>query len=332
MTQGKVSVIIPTYNNPEELMRSALSVINQSYFDIELIIIDDGSEIDYSSVISELSDKSTFPIVYKWKPNEGPGIARQFGLHIASGQYFQYLDSDDELLPDKIKHQVNVLNTNPDTVMVYGLSFVNKNLNITHKSKLEKKNTDDLLISVLQKRKWHTSSCLWNYPKGYYWEDLKNGEDVLHDFNIALKVGRKVLFTPEFVSNINFSESDKHLSNASKRPEKRERLQRDIIQLNTRILSRLSEYNMLKEREVREPLAERFFHSALVIAKFGYKEESILLLNQLYNTSFSLLKKIEIIIAKIIIIYFRANNKSLKVFFKLHRRLVSPSIHQYRNI
>ena len=177
-----VSVIIPTYNDPDKLLLAIRSVSNQTYKYFEVIIINDGSSVSYESIHDFINDNKDINISLFDKVNEGPGLARQYGLEKAKGKYIQYLDSDDELLPDKLMLQVELLSQNPDVVMTYGLSMVNNNPSYIHKSKINRKEVDDLLISTLEVRKWHTSSCLWNYPKGNYWLAFFNGEDVLHDF------------------------------------------------------------------------------------------------------------------------------------------------------
>ena len=88
-----VSIITPTYNNPRDLKRAIISVINQSYENYELIIIDDGSTVPYDDIIKYIETINSGKIFYYKKENEGPGKARQFGLNLANGKYFQYLDS-----------------------------------------------------------------------------------------------------------------------------------------------------------------------------------------------------------------------------------------------
>jgi glycosyltransferase involved in cell wall biosynthesis len=88
----KVSVIIPTYNAANWLKQSIDSVLRQIFTDYELIIIDDGSTDDTSSIVKSFDDKR---IRYFHKANGGVASARNMGLDKATGEYIAFLDSDD---------------------------------------------------------------------------------------------------------------------------------------------------------------------------------------------------------------------------------------------
>src|SRR5207244_4187795 len=102
-----VTTIIPVYNRPDMLREAARSVLEQTYRPIEVIIADDGStDGDTVRVAREL--EATYPGVLRYydQPNAGPGAARNLGLKHARGEFIQYLDSDDLLLPNKFARQV----------------------------------------------------------------------------------------------------------------------------------------------------------------------------------------------------------------------------------
>tara|TARA_Y100000591_G_scaffold332679_1_gene371017 strand:+ start:4280 stop:5230 length:951 start_codon:yes stop_codon:yes gene_type:complete len=116
MSHSLVSVIIPTYNSIEWIKESIDSVLNQTYKNYELIIIDDGSNDGTKDLI-----ESTYKgeLKYYWKANEGLSSARNYGNKLAKGSLIQYLDSDDLLPKDKLKNHVSFLNNNPDIDVVY---------------------------------------------------------------------------------------------------------------------------------------------------------------------------------------------------------------------
>lgn len=104
MSKAKISVIIPTYNREETIKRSIASVLNQSYNDFELIIIDDCSTDNTKEIIQSFSDKR---IIYKkLDRNMGGNYARNTGIKMAKGDYIAFQDSDDEWLPNKLKAQL----------------------------------------------------------------------------------------------------------------------------------------------------------------------------------------------------------------------------------
>ncbi|MDM7987652.1 MAG: glycosyltransferase [Smithella sp.] len=102
----KVSVIIPLYNAEKYIEDALLSVLNQTYKNIETIIVDDGST-DHSLTIARKYESETVKIYTQ--PNAGACRARNFAFEKSTGDYIQYLDADDILAPNKIETQVNIL-------------------------------------------------------------------------------------------------------------------------------------------------------------------------------------------------------------------------------
>jgi glycosyltransferase involved in cell wall biosynthesis len=104
-----VSVIIPAYNVEHYIARCLDSVLNQSHKDIEIICVDDCSVDKTYSIM--LSFKQNFPAItiLRNTENKGASYSRNFGLSYANGEFIQFLDSDDVLLPEKISHQSRLL-------------------------------------------------------------------------------------------------------------------------------------------------------------------------------------------------------------------------------
>jgi hypothetical protein len=118
-----VSIVIPVYNRAKLLLDSVDSVIEQSYRPIEIILVDDGSTDETPQVLAELARRWPALVMVIRQPNAGPGPARQRGLEMAKGEFVQFLDSDDLLLPDKFRYQVAALTANPDADICYGRSY-----------------------------------------------------------------------------------------------------------------------------------------------------------------------------------------------------------------
>lgn len=89
-----ISIVIPVYNSELFLHQCIESVLNQSFSDFELILIDDGS-VDSSGKICDEYAKKDYRVVVIHKKNEGPTVARKLGVEIATGLYVMFLDSDD---------------------------------------------------------------------------------------------------------------------------------------------------------------------------------------------------------------------------------------------
>lgn len=126
MNTPRVSVIIPTYNRAGMVKESIDSVLSQTYPNIELIVVDDGSTDDTREILATYGDQ----IVTVFQNNGGAGKARNAGLKIATGDLIAFLDSDDYYLPDKIRLEAEYLDAHPDAdVVLCGFRFVDEELN-----------------------------------------------------------------------------------------------------------------------------------------------------------------------------------------------------------
>lgn len=116
-----VSVIVPVYNRADMLVESLESVYQQTYRPIELIIINDGSIDDTGEVVLQWKKKRAddrFLIQYHYQENKGAPAARNLGIINASGEYLQFLDSDDRLLSQKIENQIKAMKTHRADIAV----------------------------------------------------------------------------------------------------------------------------------------------------------------------------------------------------------------------
>ena len=101
----KVSVIIPTYNRAHLIGRAIKSVINQTYQDFEIIVVDDGSTDNTEEIVKSFNDPRIRYI--RHEKNKGEAAARNTGIEAAKGKYIAFQDSDDEWLPEKLyKHMM----------------------------------------------------------------------------------------------------------------------------------------------------------------------------------------------------------------------------------
>jgi len=124
MQRPLVSAIIPSFNRAELTLRAIHSVLNQSYQNIELLVINDGSHEDYLAVQQLLEEKNG---IYLKTENQGVSVARNLGVELSKGEYIAFLDSDDEWLADKIYKQVEVISENPKYPIVQALERWNRN-------------------------------------------------------------------------------------------------------------------------------------------------------------------------------------------------------------
>ena len=113
-----VSVIIPTHNRADMLYRAVDSVLNQSFANLEVIVVDDGSTDDTQRRIETYADPRIR--YFKHDESKGASAARNTGIRQARGKYIAFLDDDDEWLPTKLEKQIPVLQQAPKQVgLVY---------------------------------------------------------------------------------------------------------------------------------------------------------------------------------------------------------------------
>jgi glycosyltransferase involved in cell wall biosynthesis len=106
-----VTVIIPTFNRKEYLLEAVKSVLDQTYKNLEIIIVDDGSTDGSKEAIKNLNNDK---ISYIWQKNSGlPSVARNTGIKQSKGDYIAFLDSDDLWVQEKLEFQIQLLLDNP---------------------------------------------------------------------------------------------------------------------------------------------------------------------------------------------------------------------------
>lgn len=111
-----ISVIVPVYNTEKYVGKCIESILNQSYQNFELIIVDDGSKDKSLSVCIEYSEDPRIKIISQ--KNQGVSMARNTGLDNANGDYVVFVDSDDEILPDMLSQMIKVSKKyNADLIM-----------------------------------------------------------------------------------------------------------------------------------------------------------------------------------------------------------------------
>jgi len=122
----KVNVIIITYNRAKLLSSAITSVLNQTFQDFEIIVVDDASTDNTKEVVSSFNDKRIKYI--RHEINKGEAGARNTGVMNSNCKYIAFLDDDDEWMPEKLKMQVDLLeNSSPKVGGVYtGYLRVNK--------------------------------------------------------------------------------------------------------------------------------------------------------------------------------------------------------------
>lgn len=117
-SSAMISVIIPTYNRAEFLERAIASAFAQQGVDIEVIVIDDGSTDATDKVLKNLQKTYGESLRIHVQSNLGASVARNVGIDLARGAFVQFLDSDDTLEPEKLRHQLDAFIVDPAATLI----------------------------------------------------------------------------------------------------------------------------------------------------------------------------------------------------------------------
>lgn len=216
MDQPLVSVIIPTHNRKAYLKPALESVANQTYPNIEMIVVDDGSHTNYAESISTSFNNCR----YYYKVNGGVSSARNFGIRQANGSFIAFLDDDDLWKKDKIQKQLQLLSNNPNVDLIHSAAaVVNEN----------NKPTGEIIGASKDKAHKRSGYVFWNalavwtvkastplMRKGifqgnlFFDERLQAGED--SDFYQRVFYKHRVLYMEEPTTFYRVYDSDQRLS------------------------------------------------------------------------------------------------------------------------
>ncbi len=105
-----ISIITPVFNDSKTIGRAVRSILDQTYKDYEIIVVDDGSTDDTKIEIEKFGED----VKYIYQENSGPAAARNLALKHAKGEWISFLDADDQWLPEKLEKQMELLNSNPE--------------------------------------------------------------------------------------------------------------------------------------------------------------------------------------------------------------------------
>lgn len=203
----KVSVIIPTYNRCEKLKKSMDSVLQQTYQNIELIIVDDGSTDNTQEMIESIKDERIKYI--KLPQNMGASNARNEGVRCANSEIIAFQDSDDVWKKDKLEKQMQYWAEHPEYSMIYCAFMYHKR---GFSGRFPSENQDGLEGNVfpyiLRKNTIGTPTML--FLKSCFWEvgGFDTNRKCLEDWEFALRFAEKYMigYVDEVLLDVFFSD------------------------------------------------------------------------------------------------------------------------------
>ncbi len=120
-----LSIIIPTYNRATYLKSTLILILEQSFQDFEVVIVDDGSEDNTSDIVSSFEDKR---IKYYFQQNQGVSVARNTGANFATSNYLVFLDSDDSFEQKWLTDFIKVITDNDYDLICCGVRVMKRNI------------------------------------------------------------------------------------------------------------------------------------------------------------------------------------------------------------
>jgi len=210
---GLVSTIIPVHNRAGLLREAVGSVLAQRYRPIEVVIVDDGSTDATAAAADALAAAHPGEVQVVHQANAGPGSARETGRRRAKGEFIQYLDSDDLLLPDKFALQVAGLRGDPHCGVAYGYTRHRDAEGRLDAQPWKGSGTrvETMFPSFLRSRWWDTPTPLYRAAvcaAAGPWTDLRLEEDWEYDCRIAA-LGTRLHFCAVFVAEVRDHGSDR---------------------------------------------------------------------------------------------------------------------------
>ncbi len=201
----RISVIIPCYNVERYVERAIASVFAQSYLELQVIAVDDGSLDGTLSLLHKLSSRYNGRITVVQQPNKGACAARNAGLALANGHYIQFLDADDTLRPNKIAHQITLANLHEQPDIIVGSHVVKDAKGTVVATVIEKSCNRDIWIDLMAHRMGGTCQNLWATKAlrrtGGWSEGLGSSQEYDLMFRM-LQHGARVVHDPEVLTEI----------------------------------------------------------------------------------------------------------------------------------
>ena len=192
-----VSVVIPVYNSEKFLAESIESVLNQTYKNLEIIAIDDGSTDKSLEILQQFADKITIIS----QPNQGLAVALKAGIKKIHGKWFKWFSPDDILYPEAIEILVNEAKKLPDNTIIYSnwvlIDELGKKIHDFNESNYNDLSTFEFNLRLLDNQIVNVNTCL--IPKLLFDKEclIRNLEDpVAIDYDFFLQAG--ILFETKF--------------------------------------------------------------------------------------------------------------------------------------
>lgn len=199
----KISIIIPVYNVENYLKKCLDSITEQTYKDIEIILVDDGSK-DNSGIICDQYAEMDKRVIVIHKKNNGVSAARNDGIKLATGEYMCFVDSDDWIDTDYVELAVSTLKQYNPSLLLNNYKKINKYGRIYSRKFIEKRiilKKGDAIVQLAKQDyfDWCPFACFYKTDECKNIEFNKNikfGEDLLFKYTFIKKSLHQIIYIP----------------------------------------------------------------------------------------------------------------------------------------
>lgn len=256
-----ISVIIPCFNSEEYLARALESVLNQTYTSYEIILVNNNSTDNTYNIMEGYMKRYPDIINVFNEYKKGAPAARNKGLYKARYEWIQFLDADDELLPDKLQNQVLVAKTSEADIIASNC-YMYKTVNGETKKKFRPIETEDIWKGLMTSKLGITSANLWRKQALLAvggWNEIKSSSQEYNLLFKILKNNSKISFCPDPLTIIHVRKDSLHKGGDEKRLT-------EILDNNVKLRLEIKEYlrskGMLTEQ--LSYIADTYIYSYLV--------------------------------------------------------------------
>lgn len=186
-----ISIIIPVYNAEKYINRCIKSIVNQSYQELEIIVVNDGSTDDSLSICATLAMQDNRIKVIS-QDNGGVSKARNTGLRLAKGEYVMFLDSDDYMLPGMCKTMLDVLHSKQVDCVICGIQEPEGGLWCPQRN-IDYSTLEDFKRDFIYQLNTELLSPCWN--------KIFKKQLITHLFNEEISFGEDLIFDLEYLDN-----------------------------------------------------------------------------------------------------------------------------------
>ena len=251
----KVTIIIPNYNNQQWLTACLDSCISQKGdFIKEIIVVDDQSTDDSWRFLQDFQRTHSQEVFIYQNPQKGGNAARNYGFSKATGDYIQWLDSDDVLLPEKLKTQVDFFENNPEIDIVYSdwrMDYYEEDIKIYEE--VNQSRSFDTYLKALISEKWQPNLSyllrrgVADHLDGIQaWNPSRKVAQDREYFNLAAIHGARFAYVPGLFSVYNrWSKGSVSMINYKKR-------QVLSLELDQKLIHEIRKQQWLQQNEKRD--------------------------------------------------------------------------------